>query len=42
MMRDSRIQLTREGYYDPRMMTLMKKVRCRHEPSSYECALNEE
>ncbi|MDO8332053.1 MAG: DUF6091 family protein [Fluviicoccus sp.] len=42
MMRDSRIQLTREGYYDTRMMSLMKKVRCRYEPGSYECTMDEE
>jgi hypothetical protein len=42
MMRDSRIRLTREGYYDSRMMALMKKVRCRYEPASYECALHDE
>lgn len=42
MMRDTRIRLTREGYYDPRMMGLMKKVRCRYEPASYECTLRDE
>ncbi|RZU48042.1 hypothetical protein EV700_1013 [Fluviicoccus keumensis] len=42
MMRDTRIRLTREGYYDGRMMALMKKVRCHYDPASYECALNDE
>lgn len=42
MMRESRLQMTREGYYDPRMMSMLKKVRCKHEPSHYECSLNDE
>jgi hypothetical protein len=42
MMRASRIQLTKEGYYDARMMGLLKKVRCRYDPGNFECALNDE
>jgi len=42
MMREARLQMTKEGYYDPRMMSLLKKVRCKHEPSHYECALTDE
>ncbi len=42
MMREARLQLTSEGLYDPRMMGLLKRVRCRHNPASYECSLNDE
>lgn len=38
MMRQARVQLTQDGYYDPKMMSLLKKVRCRFEPSAGECA----
>jgi TRAP-type C4-dicarboxylate transport system substrate-binding protein len=39
MMREARLQLTQEGAYDPRMMALMKKVRCKIEPTSAECSM---
>jgi hypothetical protein len=42
MMREARIQLTHDGYYDPRMMALLKRVRCNQEPSSFECTLKDE
>lgn len=42
MMREARLQMTKEGFYDPRMMALLKKVRCKHDPASYECALSDE
>lgn len=42
MMRESRLQLTREGVYDPKMMAILKKVRCKLEPANYECALKDE
>lgn len=42
MMREARIQLTKEGVYDPRMMSLLKKVRCQEAPGNAECALNDE
>jgi len=38
MMREARIQLTKDGIYDPKMMSLLKKVRCRIEPAAAECA----
>lgn len=37
MMRDSRQQLTKEGFYDERMMNLMRKVRCKLNPNDAEC-----
>ena len=42
LMRESRIALTKDGIYDKKMMSLLKKVRCQAEPSSFECALNDE
>lgn len=42
LLQESRIALTREGIYDPRMMKLMKKVRCRLEPTAGECSDNRE
>jgi hypothetical protein len=42
IMREMRIHLTKSGYYDPRMMTLLKRIRCKREPDAAECALNDE
>lgn len=42
MMRESRIALTKSGIYDPQMMNFLKKVRCKENPSSFECSLNDE
>ncbi|MGH8493953.1 MAG: putative solute-binding protein [Moraxellaceae bacterium] len=42
LMREARLQLTAEGVYDPRMMSILKKVRCKHNPSNYECSLKDE
>ncbi|WP_173912842.1 putative solute-binding protein [Acinetobacter sp. Marseille-Q1618] len=42
IMREARIQMTKDGYYDPAMMRILKKVRCSQNPSSFECALNDE
>lgn len=42
MMREARICLTKAGIYDPKMINFLKKVRCKHNPNSFECALNDE
>lgn len=42
LMRESRLQLTREGVYDKKMMSLLKKVRCKLDPTNAECALGDE
>lgn len=42
MLRQARITLTKEGIYDPAMMNLMKKVRCKHVPSDPECSTFDE
>lgn len=41
-LRQARLDLTKSGYYDERMMKLLKRVRCHHEPRHYECSLNDE
>jgi hypothetical protein len=38
MMREARIAMTAEGIYDPKMMALMKKIRCHAEPDKAECS----
>ncbi|MDI1300600.1 MAG: DUF6091 family protein [bacterium] len=42
VMREMRIHLTKSGYYDPRMMTMLKRIRCKREPDQAECALKDE
>lgn len=42
MMREARIAMTQDGTYDATMMKILKKVRCKFDPSNYECALNDE
>jgi hypothetical protein len=42
MMREARIMLTQEGTYDPRMMKILKRIRCTRDPSNYECTLKDE
>jgi hypothetical protein len=42
IMREMRIHLTKSGFYDARMMTLLKRVRCKREPDNAECVLNDE
>jgi hypothetical protein len=42
IMREMRIHLTKSGYYNPQMMTLLKRVRCKREPDAAECSLTDE
>lgn len=42
LMREVRIQLTKKGYYDPRMMRILKRVRCTIDPTNAECSLTDE
>ncbi len=42
LMRESRIQMTKEGYYDKRMMSFLKKIRCHAESAHYECSMTDE
>lgn len=39
LMREARMDMTKEGFYDKSMMRLLKKVRCGANPSSFECSL---
>lgn len=38
LMRESRIQMTADGFYDPEMMKILKRIRCRLDGSLGECA----
>lgn len=42
LMRESRIQMTKDGDYHPKMMRFLKRIRCKYQPSNYECSLNDE
>lgn len=42
LMREARIDMTKEGHYDKRMMNVLKQVRCKFEPSNFECTMNDE
>ncbi|MDP2228628.1 MAG: DUF6091 family protein [Moraxellaceae bacterium] len=42
LMREARLQLTSEGIYDKRTMSMLKRVRCKFEPTAAECALKDE
>ena len=42
LMRESRISMTKQGYYNKDMMNILKRIRCSHNPSSFECALKDE
>jgi hypothetical protein len=37
MMQDARIELREQDYYHPKMLTLARKVRCKLDPSRFEC-----
>lgn len=38
MMQEARLTLRSKGYYDPDMLTLQRKIRCKLEPARGECA----
>jgi len=38
LMRESRIQMTTDGFYDPEMMKILKRIRCKLDGSLGECA----
>ncbi|MDQ8038706.1 MAG: DUF6091 family protein [Pedobacter sp.] len=42
LLREARLQLTADGTYDPQMMSLLKRVRCKFDPKNFECALKDE
>lgn len=42
MMRQSRISLKEKGVYDGRMLRILKKIRCKENPTAAECSDNKE
>ncbi|MCQ8895011.1 DUF6091 family protein [Limnobacter humi] len=42
MMQQARLQLTKDGVYDPKMMTMLKRVRCHLNPKAAECSTKDE
>ena len=42
LIRESRVDLTKAGLYSPKMMKLLKRLRCVQNPNSFECSLNDE
>ena len=42
ILRDGRISLTKQGVYDPIMMSVLKRARCTIERTSFECSLGGE
>lgn len=42
MMRESRINLTKQGVYHKQMMKLLWQFRCKQAPSNFECSLQDE
>jgi hypothetical protein len=42
MMREARVDLTKRGVYDKRMMKLLWQFRCKQDPKNFECALQDE
>lgn len=41
-LREARLGMTEEGIYDKRMMTILKKIRCKESPTRAECADDKE
>jgi hypothetical protein len=42
MLREARLYMTKDGVYDPTMMNLLKRVRCKHAPANAECGTFDE
>jgi len=42
IMREARIHLTRDGFYNARMMNILKRVRCKFDPTAGECSQTDE
>ena len=42
MLREARLKMTADGVYDTNMMQLLRKVRCKYQPSNEECSLYDE
>ena len=42
LLRDGRMNLTRQGVYDASMMSVLKRARCTVERTNFECSLSGE
>ena len=42
LLRDGRIELTKNGVYDAMMMSVLKRARCTIEQTNFECSLSGE
>ena len=42
LMREARVDLTKRGVYDKRMMKLLWQFRCKEDPKNFECSLQDE
>jgi len=42
MLRDARVLMTKQGYYDPKMIALLKRIRCKTDAQRAECSQSEE
>jgi len=42
ILREARIGLTKDGVYNKKMMGILKKIRCRQDPTNFECPLTDE
>ncbi|NHB59433.1 putative solute-binding protein [Acinetobacter shaoyimingii] len=42
LLRDGRLELTKQGIYDPAMMSVLKKARCSVDKANFECSLGGE
>lgn len=42
VIREARLSLTRDGIYDKKMIGILKKVRCKQDPTNYECPMKDE
>ena len=42
ILRQMRMEFVQSKYYNPKMMTLLKKLRCQQDPNSFECSLKGE
>ena len=42
MLKTARIEMTKQGYYDPKMISILKRVRCKTNPERAECSQTDE
>ncbi|MBK8326793.1 MAG: hypothetical protein IPL02_07130 [Moraxellaceae bacterium] len=42
MLRSARLEMTKQGYYDPKMIELLKRIRCKLNPERGECSQTDE